>query len=183
MASKLSKKDLKALLAAGGKALGKSVAVARRRLEPVRAADPQAWAELLREKAEALLEKDPGRAEAILGTLVRSTQATNEDRYRYATIQLERSPMDLHPKARQRDPALGDFERLAEDGFPVAKALQKDRRVSDEGRYYVAFHLAETKTPEARSAGYALLEALAGKGKGKVTKAAKNKLELLESAA
>ncbi|MFZ5469014.1 MAG: HEAT repeat domain-containing protein [Myxococcota bacterium] len=180
IASKLSKKQVAMLLKAGTKMLTESLAVARRQLEPVRNADPRAWAETLRDKAEALLKKDSARAEAILGSLTRSPLATPEDRYTHAVLQLTRSPMDPHPKARQRDAALTDFERLVDDNYPLVKTLEKDKRVSDEARYYVGFHFAERPTPEARSVGASLLEGLAGKGRTKLAKSAKNKLALLQ---
>ena len=179
LASKLTKKDVARLLKAGEKTLARSVAVGRRQLEPVRSADPDAWAVALRDRSAALMKKDPARAEAILGALVHSAKASADDRYTFARLQLSRSPRDLHPHARQRDPALADFERLADDGFPLAKALARDKAVSDDERYYVGFHLAEQSSAESRSVGTALLDALAGKGKGKLAKAAKNKLALL----
>lgn len=179
IAARLSKKEVGALLGAGSKMLARSIAVGRRQLEPVRNADPAAWGQALRERAQGLMKKDPPRGEAILSTLVRSTQASLEDRYTYSRLQLSRSPLDPHPKARQRDPSLADLEHLAEDGFPLARTLEKDKSVSDEMRYYVGFHFAEQKTPEVRSAGLAMLEALAGKGRTKLSRAARNKLALL----
>lgn len=179
LAAKLPKKELARLLRAAQQTLSTSVAVGRRQLDPVRAVDPGAWAALLRSTSAQLMKKDPARAEAILGTLVHSDQASSEDRYTFARQQLSRSPKDPHPKARQRDPALTDFERLADDGFPLAKALDKDKAVSDDERYYLGFHFAEQPSPEAKSVGAALLETLAGKGRGKLAKAAKNKLALL----
>ncbi|MHB8877391.1 MAG: hypothetical protein ACYC8T_27175, partial [Myxococcaceae bacterium] len=110
--------------------------------------------------------------------LVHSDRATNDDRYTLARLQLSRSPRDPHPRARQRDPALVDLERLADDGFPLAKALEKDKAVSDEERYYVGFHFSEQPSPDTRSVGAALLESIALKGRGKLAKAARNKLEL-----
>lgn len=180
IAGQLSKKAVAKLLKAAEKSLPKALAVARRQLEPVRNVDPEAWAKLLRSQAAALLKKDTARAEAILGTLTRSPHATSEDRYTFAVLQLTRSPLDPHPRARQRDACLEDFERLADDGYPVVKALEKDKRVTDEARYYLGFHYAERHTPEAKAVGASLLEGLAGKGRGKLAKAAKNKLALLK---
>lgn len=178
LANKLSKKDIAALLKAGGAQLGKSLAVARRQLEPVRNADAQAWAECLREKAKALHKKDEARSDAIVQLLMRSSMATSDDRYSYAVTALARSPMDPHPQARRRDPAVGELEKLLETGFPLVKRLEKDKAVSDEGRLYLGFHFVEALQPEAKGFGAALLEQVAGKGKGKLAKAAKNKLKL-----
>jgi HEAT repeat protein len=182
LSSKLSKKDVAKLLKAGAAMLGNQLAVARKQLDPVRAVDPEAWAETLRERSKALMKKEPARAEAALSTLVRSSHASPDDRYALACLQLERSPKDPHPKARLRDPSLSDFERLVDDGFPLAKALVKDKALSDEDRFYVGFHFVERHAPEARAVGASLLEALAGKGRNKLAKAAKNKLSLLQLA-
>lgn len=176
----LQKKDVKRLLAAAEKQLGKSFAVARRQLEPVRAADPDAWGELLRDKAKALAKKDPTRAEAIGQLLGRSSVATNDDRFTLAAQHLLHGSLDPHPKARQRDPALAELEKLHSEGFALSTALQKDKKLSDEARYYVGVHFAEKPQFELKNLGAEVLEALAGKGKGKLARAAKNKLKLLE---
>ncbi|MCC6336820.1 MAG: hypothetical protein IT380_22860 [Myxococcales bacterium] len=179
LATKLPKKDVKALLAAGERNLAKSLAVARRQLEPVRAADPEAWAEVLRAKVKALAKKDSARAEAIGQLLGRSTVATPQDRFGIALQQFAHHSFDPHPRARQRDPALAELERLHKEGFKVAEALTKDKKVSDEARYYVGVHFAEKPQFELKNVGAELLEDLA-QGKGKIAKAAKNKMKLLE---
>lgn len=179
LATKLPKKDVKALLAAGERNLAKSLAVARRQLEPVRAADPEAWAEVLRAKVKALAKKDSARAEAIGQLLGRSTVATPQDRFGIALQQFAHHSFDPHPRARQRDPALAELERLHKEGFKVAEALTKDKKVSDEARYYVGVHFAEKPQFELKNVGAELLEDLA-QGKGKLAKAAKNKMKLLE---
>ncbi len=176
----ITKKDVKRLLDAADKQLGKSFAVAKRQLEPVRAADPEAWGELLRDKAKALLKKDPARAEAIGQLLGRSSVATNDDRFGLAAQQLLHGSLDPHPKARQRDPALAELEKLHTEGFALSQALQKDKKLSDEARYYVGVHFAEKPQFELKNLGAEVLEGLAAKGKGKLAKAAKNKLKLLE---
>jgi hypothetical protein len=179
-AAKLSPKLVKALLTAADKQLGKSFAVARRQLEPVRSADPQAWGELLRDKAKALQKKDPARAEAIAQLLGQSTVATAADRFGFAVAQFQHHSLDPHPRARQRDPALAALEKLHAEGFKVAEAVLKDKKLSDEARYYVGVHFAEKPQFELKSIGAEILEGLAGKGKGKIPKAAKNKMKLLE---
>lgn len=180
LANKLKPQAVKRLLAAGEKQLAKSFAVARRQLEPVRNADPEAWAEALRDKAKALQKKDPARAEAIAQLLGRSTVATADDRYGFAVGQLEHHSLDPHPRARQRDPVLAEFEKLHAEGFGVAAALSKDKKVSDEARYYVGVHFAEKPQFELKNVGAEILEALVARGKGKLAKAAKNKMKLLE---
>jgi hypothetical protein len=180
LAQKLSKKDVKALLEAGGKNLAGALAVARKQLEPVRAVDAGAWAELLREKARALQKKDAARAEAIAQMLGRSGAATPEDRFGVVVQQLLHHSLDPHPRARQRDPSLAELEKLHAEGFGVADAVTKAKALSDEARYYVGVHFAEKPQFELKNVGAEVLEQLATKGKGKLAKAAKNKMKLLE---
>ncbi len=179
LATKLSKKDVQRLLAAGGKNLGPKLSVARRQLEPVRAADPEAWAEALRDAVKKLSKKEPARAQALSELLGRSAVATKEDRFGLAVQQLHHHSLDPHPRARQRDPALGELERLHAEGFGVAAAVAKEKQLSAEARYYVGVHFAEKPMFEQKNVGADILEALA-KGTGKVAKAAKNKLKLHE---
>jgi HEAT repeat protein len=170
--------DLSRLRAAGSAMLKKSFAVARRQLEPVRNADPQAWAQLLR---QAMKKATGARAEAICELLARSTLATAHDRFAHASLLLRRSPLDPHPRARQADPALSELEKLAASGFALAVALEGDAALSDEARYHAAFHFSEHAAPEVRAQGVALLEALAARGRGKLARAARNKLSLLRA--
>ncbi len=179
LTAKLGKKELKLLLEAGGKNLGKHLAVAKRQLEPVRAADAEAWAELLREKAKALAKKEPARAEAIGQLLGKSMVATAEDRFGLVVGQLAHSNLDPHPRARQRDPALAELEKLHREGFKLRDAIAKDKKLSDDARYYVGVHFAEKPVFELKNLGAEILEGLAA-GKTKIAKAAKNKLKLLE---
>ncbi|MBL8919911.1 MAG: HEAT repeat domain-containing protein [Myxococcaceae bacterium] len=180
LAHKLSKKDLKRLLDAGGKNLADALAVARRQLEPVRAVDPQAWAELLRDKAKSLGKRDPARAEAISQMLAHSVVATPDDRFAAVVQQLVHHSLDPHPRARQRDPSLAEIEKLHSEGYQIAEAVMKAKALSDEARYYVGVHFAEKPQFELKNVGAEVLEKLAAGGKGKMAKAAKNKMKLLE---
>lgn len=180
LASKLGKKDLKKLLEAGEKQLGKSFAVARRQLDPVRIADPEGWAQVLRAKAKAMQKKDPARAEAISELLGHSSVASADDRFGAVLQRLQHHSLDLHPRARQRDTVLLVLERLHSEGFKVAEAIIKDKKLSDEARYYLGVHFAEKQQFELKSVGAEVLENLAEKGRGKLAKAAKNKMKLLE---
>jgi hypothetical protein len=179
LATKLPKKDVKLLREAGEKNLAKSLALARQQLAPVRSADPEGWAEVLRDKYKALLKKDPARAEAIGQLLGRSAVATPEDRFSIVVQRLGHSSLDPHPRARQRDPSLAELERLQQEGFKVAEAVRKNKQLSDEARYYVGVHFAEKPQFELKNVGAEILEALA-QGKTKLAKAAKNKMKLLE---
>lgn len=177
LVGRLPKATVKKLLEAGLENLGDAAAVGRRQLEPVRLADPKGWAEGLR-GALAKLKKDPVRTELLLGMLVRSSQATLDDRLQLALLLLSRSTLDLHPAARRRDPALAELEKLADEGAPLARELAKAKALDDEARYYVGFHLAESAAHHP--VGAAILEALAAGKRTKLAKAAKNKLALLE---
>jgi HEAT repeat protein len=179
LSAALGKKDVKRLLESGGKNLTKHLAVARKQLEPVRAADPEAWAELLREKAKSLQKKDPARAEAIGQLLGRSMVATPEDRFGLVVQQLTHSSLDPHPHARQKDPSLAQLEKLHKEGFKIGEAVSKDKKLTDEARYYVGVHFAEKPMFELKNLGAQILEGLAT-GKTKIAKAAKNKLKLLQ---
>ncbi|MFL5319671.1 MAG: HEAT repeat domain-containing protein [Myxococcaceae bacterium] len=180
LAKRLDKKDVKKLFDAGKNAIDESIAVGRRILEPAREVQPETWAKLIAEKADKARKKDPARSASLYSILARSAHASPDDVYTFALIQLERSPLDSHPRGRQRDPALQFFERLIGTDFPLAKTLAKDKAVSDEARYYLGFHFAESGTQEGKSLGSELLEALVEKSpRTKLGKAAKNKLALL----
>ncbi len=180
LAAKLSKKDVKRLLESGSAQLGESLAIARRQLEPVRNADPEAWAQVLRERAKAIGKKDPARAEAISELLGRSSLARPDDRFQAVLQRLQHHSLDLHPRARQRDTVLMVLERLHTEGFKVAEAVNKDKKLSDEARYYLGVHFAEKPQFDLKGIGAEVLEQLAAKGKGKLARAAKNKMKLLE---
>jgi HEAT repeat protein len=180
MAAEIPKKDVQRLIKAADKQLSQHLAVARRMLEPVKRVDPEGWAELLRAKAKALAKKDEARADAITQMLVRSADATPDDRYAFAMQELERHGHDLNPKARVRNPALAQLEKLHQEGFDLGERLIKDKKIDDEARFYVGFHFAEKPLFNQKNLGATLLEAIAGKGKGKLAKAAKNKIKLLE---
>jgi hypothetical protein len=180
LVASLGKRELKKLLDAGEKQLGKSFAVARRQLEPVRIADPEGWAKVLRAKAKAVGKKDPAKAEAIAELLGQSSVASSEDRFGAVLQRLQHQSLDLHPRARQRDTVLLVLERLHYEGFKVAEAILRDKKLSDEARYYVGVHFAEKAQFELKNIGAAVLEHLASQGRGKLAKAAKNKIKLLE---
>lgn len=180
LAAQLDGKQVKALLAAAQGNLRQAFAIAKRQLEPVRNRDPEAWGALLRDGAKALAKKDPARAAAISELLGQSMVATKDDRFGVLVQQLEHHALDPHPKARQRDPVLTALEKLHLEGFKVSEAVTTSKALSDEARYYVGVHFAEKTTFELKNVGAEVLEALAGKGKGKLAKAAKNKMKLLD---
>lgn len=164
----LSSKELARLSAAGAATLGKSLPVARRQLEPLRRADPAAWAQTLRTAAARAV---PAKAEALRELLARSGAAAPADRFAWASLLLQRGA---------RESAFQELEKLAASGFPLAPAVEKEKKLTPEARYQLAFFLAESAATEVRAQGEALLEGLA-EGKGKIARAAKNKLKLLST--
>ena len=180
-AKRLSKKELGKLEAAGEAALADSFALARRVLEPLREATPDRWTELLSAQAAKLKKKDPAKAAALLDVLARSSTASPEDRYAHALLLLKKSPLDIHPRSRQRDACLPELRRLAEGGFDLARALVKEKSLEDDALYYLGFHFAESATGAAADLGLGLLEHLVKKNpRNKLGKAARNKLKLME---
>lgn len=180
LAKTLGKKEQQNLLKSAQASLPKSAGLGRRKLEPLREIDPAGWANVMRDAAKNLVKKDPARAEPLFAALSRSSAAEPEDRYAYAKLQLLHSPLDPHPRARLRDPALNELQLLADRGYPLVKALEADKQLDEERRYYVAFHFAEQHVPELRSVGVSLLEGIAERaGRTKLGKAAKNKLALM----
>ncbi len=179
LAHHLARKDVQALLKAGAAQLAKHLAVARRQLEPVRVADPEAWADALRGAEKKLLKKDEARADAIGEMLVRSNLATPDDRYQFAVARLMRSSLDPHPKSRARDVGLVELSRLVDAGAVTSAQVTKEKRLGFDVKLYVGFHFAEGQDAHQKAFGGDLLEFVAKNGKGKIAKAAKNKLKLL----
>jgi hypothetical protein len=144
-------------------------------LEVAQAADGEAVGKALRSLADRLGRKDEQRAATVLGLLMRTPSATDDDRYDLASIELRTSSLDTRPQTRAADGALTRLRYLVGRGFDVAGALRKDRSLELDHLYYVGFHFSE----EGHSLGDDLLEHVIKKGgKSKVAKAAKNKLSL-----
>jgi hypothetical protein len=177
----LESKEQAALQKAAVRDLRESPGLGKRKLDVLRELDPAAWGEAMRTAARALSKKQPERAEPLLTALSRSSVATPADRYASARLLLLRSPLDPHPRSRQRDPALLELQALADRGHPLGRELEDDDALTDEARFYVAFHFAEAHVPELRAVGLSLLEGIATRGKRtKLGKAARNKLQLLQ---
>jgi hypothetical protein len=149
-------------------------------LEVVQAADGEACGKALRALAERLRRsKNDQRAAAVLGLVLRTPAATDDDRYALASIELRKSPLDTRPQARAADDSLGRLRYLVGRGFDVAGALRRDRALELDHLFYVGFHFAE----DGHTLGDDLLEHVVKKGgkspkHKKVAKAAKNKLSL-----
>jgi hypothetical protein len=123
--------------------------------------------------------KNDQRAAAVLGLVLRTPAATDDDRYALASIELRKSPLDTRPQARAADDSLGRLRYLVGRGFDVAGALRRDRALELDHLFYVGFHFAEGNETAGHTLGDDLLEHVVKKGgKSKVAKAAKNKLSL-----
>jgi HEAT repeat protein len=133
-------------------------------LSVAREADAAATAEALREAGAKLRKGKPERALAALRALGRGAEATPDDGYAWATLELS---------AGRRDEALTIFGQLAERGFDLAAALRRDRGLDPEARYQIGFHFAERRHP----VGEEILTAVAAAaGRTKVGQMARAKL-------
>jgi HEAT repeat protein len=133
-------------------------------LQAAREADAAKTAEALRAVGAKLRKAKPERALAALRVLGRGAEATPDDGYDLATLELA---------AGRRDEALTIFGQLAERGFDLAAALRRDRALDAETRYQIGFHFAERRHP----AGEEILTAVAeAGGRTKVGQMARAKL-------
>ena len=145
-------------------------------LDAARMADPGGVADDLR--ALAAKQRKGGKTDdalRTLGVLCRTDQATDDDRYQRASLELVRASRERGGAVRASDPALSTFAQLASRGFDVGAALRKDKALSLEDLYHVGFHFAERGQP----LGIELLEEVVARGgRTKLGKMARNKLAL-----
>lgn len=136
--------------------------------------DPKATGlELSAEAARLRRGKKGDAEERVLRALMKTGQASDDDRYRVASLALRESKLD--PRSRRSDRALRLLDELTRRGYDVGKALRADRAVELEHLYYVGFCLLEDGVP----LGEELLEEVVKKGgRKKIATAAKNKLKL-----
>jgi HEAT repeat protein len=134
-------------------------------LQVAREADGAATAKALREAGATLRKSKPERALAALRALGRGADATPDDGYAWATLELA---------AGRRDEALTIFGQLTERGFDLAAALRRDRALDAEARYQIGFHFADQRHP----VGEEILTAVAAAaGRTKVGQMARAKLK------
>ncbi|HET6285040.1 MAG TPA: hypothetical protein VFH73_29045 [Polyangia bacterium] len=162
----LDKKTVRAVIEAGMIRLRGGTAGWEAFLQTAREADAPAVAKALRDEAEKLRRsKKTERALAVLRTLGRSAEATPNDGYVWAALELT---------AGRRDEAFVIFDQLLDRGFDVATAMQKDRTLALDQRYHVGFHFAEKRHP----LGEEVLTAVADAGgRTKIAKMARAKLK------
>ncbi len=121
-----------------------------------------------------LAKKKREHAIALLVAICRTPAASDDLRFRLATLELARPHYDTHAPSREADSALRALTELARRGFDVVAGLQQER-LPLEALYYVGFHLAELDHPF----GEDLLTLVAERGgRKKLGTMAKNKLEL-----
>jgi HEAT repeat protein len=130
-----------------------------------READTRATTEALRAAGAKLRKGKPERALAALRVLGRGADATPDDGYAWATLELA---------AGRRDEAFTIFGQLAERGFDLAAALRRDRGLDAEARYQIGFHFAERRHPVGEEILSAVAEAA---GRTKVGQMARAKLK------
>jgi hypothetical protein len=144
------------------------------------ALDADGLADRLRTRAEKLRKTKKFAESARILALLKDTPAFDDGtKFAFALAELKSHPHTLATLARRHDPALDAFRALADSAFPLAERLRRERVLTPEELYYVAFNFAEGKTQE-RDIARELLEQLVGKhGRTKVGRAAKNKLRLM----
>ncbi len=175
-AKKISTVQKKQLLALALGRLGKGERGWEAPLDVVRDADPKALTEALREFGTKLKKggKDQ-KARTVLGLLVRTEKATDDDRYLLASLELKMSVRDTRPQARAGDDSLRLLGQLLTKGYDVTKAIRKDRSVGLPEKYYLGFHFIEDGQPLGEEM---LADVVKKAGRTKIGKMAKNKLEL-----
>ncbi len=145
-------------------------------IDVARDADPKKTAEALRTLAAKLRKgRKSDRERTVLRLIARGDQATDDDRYRLASLTLAASRKDTRGAARAGDPSLGLLAGLIKRGFDVASALRKDRSIGLEELYYVGFHFVEEGHPLGEEL---LAEVVDEGGRKKIARMAKNKLDL-----
>ncbi len=144
------------------------------------ALNPELLAEHVRARAERLRKKREYGGSAKWLTLLKDSPAFDvEAKFALAVAELKSHPHGLSSGPRRHDLALQLLGELAHGAFAVAERLRKERTLTPEDQFYVAFNFAEGDSDE-RSVSRELLEQVAAKhSRTKVGKAAKNKLRLL----
>jgi hypothetical protein len=114
-----------------------------------------------------------------LGLLKDSPAFDAEAKFALAIAELKSHKHVLSATVRRHDAALDLLRGLARSAFPVVEQLRKERTLTPEEVFYVAFNFAEGGGEEKAMARELLAHVVAKHGRTKVGKAAKNKLCLL----
>ncbi|HEY1554680.1 MAG TPA: hypothetical protein VGF94_07565 [Kofleriaceae bacterium] len=171
-----------------GKASADALVLERVLAELIADIAPAKHVELLFERAKRLRKAGkPVEAFGSLKPLLRShafaesgSAAIDDDqRFFLAQLALEAAGEGLLRTMQTDDPVFEQFARLAAKGYPVAKQLAKSSDVSDEQLYALGFRLIESGDGSNEELGAELLQGIIDeRPRGKLAKAAKNKLKL-----
>jgi hypothetical protein len=142
--------------------------------------DAPALAERVRTRADTLRKKKDYAPSAKWLMLLKQSPAFDaEAKFALAVAELKSHRHGLAAAIRRHDPALECLRELVSSAFRVAERLRKERALTPEDQFYVAFNFAEGSEQE-RSVARELLSHLATKhSRTKIGKAAKNKLRLV----
>jgi HEAT repeat protein len=146
----------------------------------LKALDAEVLAQRVRARAETLRrKKDFVTTAKWLGLLKDSPALDANGKFALAVAELKSHKHALTATIRRHDPALELLRGLARSAFPAAEQLRKERTLTPEELFYVAFNFAEGDADD-KALARELLEHLVVKyGRTKTGKAAKNKLRLL----
>ncbi len=142
--------------------------------------DAEANAERVRRRADGVRKKkDFATSAKWLGLLKDAPGFDAEAKFALAVAELKSHKHALAAMIRRHDPALDLLRGLAHSSFATAEHLRRERALTSEELFYVAFNFAEGDTEEKALARQLLARLAAKHGRTKVGKAAKNKLKLL----
>lgn len=144
------------------------------------ALDSGALVERVRARADVLRKKkDFAGTAKWLGLLKDSPAFDAQAKFALAVAELKSHKHALAATIRRHDTALELLRGLAHSAFPAAEQLRKERALTPEELFYVAFNFAEGDAEEKATARELLAYLAARQGRTKIGKAAKNKLRLL----
>jgi HEAT repeat protein len=145
--------------------------------------DPEFVAERVRTRADRLRKKSDFAASAKWLALLKDSPALDDEaRFALAVAELKAHPHALTATVRRHDPALEALRALSHSTFPAGERLRKERVLTPEELFYVAFNFAEGSAEETAVARELLQHLVSKYGRTKIGKAAANKLRLVRGA-
>lgn len=142
--------------------------------------DAEALAARVRARAEQLRKaKRFALSARWLGLLKDGPAWDAEARFAFAVATLKAHPVFLSSITPRQQAALALLRGLADGAFPLAERLRRERALTPDEHYFIAFHLAEGRGDERETARAVLEHLVARHGRTKVGKAARNKLKLI----
>jgi len=134
----------------------------------------------IRDRADTLRKKKDFSVAAKWLALLKGSPAFDaEVKFALAVAELKAHKHVLGAAVRRHDPALELLRELVASPFQVADRLRKERALTVDELFYVAFNVAEGSGDEKGLARDLLEHLVAKHGRTKLGKAAKNKLRLL----